>query len=91
MADVEKLNEVELIELARLFETPVGLAIRKLLANETASAMEVIRSRPRINTENVKDDFRYVLGRLKGMELIPDMAAEALRVLSQNKQEGARA
>jgi hypothetical protein len=74
------LNEEEIALLAGAMETPVGRAILHAVAIEAGRVSKGIDD-PRLNTERVKDDFRYVLGELRGVGFLGRKIEDARKQL----------
>ena len=83
----QTLNEEEARLLAGAAETPVGRAILRALAIEQARVARGIED-PMLNTKRVKDDFRYVLGELRGVGFLTRKIGEARRQLGVMVEEG---
>jgi len=60
------LNEEEIRILAGLAETPAGRAALRAIRLEQKKA-ESASSDPRLNTERIRDDFRYQMGEAHGL------------------------
>jgi hypothetical protein len=73
---IQTLNEEELAAVAGAAETPVGRAILKAFAAERRRVNRRMQD-PRLNTERVCEDFRYVLGEQHGVAFLDRLIEDA--------------
>lgn len=72
------LNDEDRVLLAGAEDTPVGRAILKALAIEEARVEKGLED-PRLNTERVREDFRHVMGELRGVKFLKRLVKDERR------------
>ena len=82
-------NENDIEALARCDEIALGQAILYAIRKKIAIDVEKREKRILINTENIRDDFRYKTGALgpDGLGFVDELVAEAQRVMAKAKDK----
>lgn len=78
MPEAKTLNEEDRVLLAGAEDTPVGRAILKALALQEAHVEKQLED-PRLNTERIREDFRHVMGELRGVRFLKRLVNDERR------------
>jgi hypothetical protein len=84
-------DESDRMELARMAETGLGQAIERVLRQRAGEEIRGVRSAPRIDAEDIRQDVRYRFGFADGVEWLlklRDMAAREVRNQPQQERTG---
>lgn len=78
-------DDATLRELARARETAIGRAFLAALETKEREVRDEAWSRPKLNTEDVKRDFRYLCGLADGAHWVQDLIAAAETEMATGK------
>ena len=89
MSELSELlpNESDRLMLANADNLPLGRTFRTLLKAEAERQMRIVKTRPRLNTEDVREDFRFRLGVVQGIEHLFSMIEAAKEAAASTKGE----
>jgi len=88
MAEVYAQMEYDSIMLSNLPKLENGQALIKKVKEELDKGRDLIETQPQINNENIKEDFRYKLGRIDGLKWMLALPEEALKILTMLEEKG---
>ena len=88
MAEVYGQLEYESIMLSTLPKLENGQVLIKKAKEELDKGRNLLETQPQINNENIKEDFRYKLGRIDGLKWMLALPEEALKILTMLEEKG---
>ena len=88
MAEVYGQLEYESIMLSNLPKLENGQALIKKVKEELDKGRNLLETQPQINNENIKEDFRFKLGRIDGLKWMLALPEEALKILTMLEEKG---
>ena len=88
MAEVYGQLEYESIMLSNLPKLENGQVLIKKVKEELDKGRNLLETQPQINNENIKEDFRFKLGRIDGLKWMLALPEEALKILTMLEEKG---
>ena len=88
MAEDYAQMEYDSIMLSNLPKLENGQALIKKVKEELDKGRDLLETQPQINNENIKEDFRFKLGRIDGLKWMLALPEEALKILTMLEEKG---